>query len=338
MSSFYTEVLKSPLRPRALRELSDFAARQGIAFEPGDCTVCVRTSEGALAATGTLRGRVLQCVAVDAALRGEGLTARVMTALHECAFARGERHLFLFTKPGNEGMFREFGFYPVSHTSAMLLMENRRGGAAAFAASLEHGPQGGVHGAVVANCNPFTNGHRRLVEYAAGACDTLHLFILSEEGSEVPAAARFALAQQGVRDLENVIVHPTSDYLVSSVTFPTYFLKDSASPDAEAGKLDLAVFCDYFVPELCITRRFVGAEPLCRVTAAYNALMRELLPPRGVQVTEIPRLACGGEVVSASRVRRLWKQKRWDDIAPLVPESTLRFLRSCPVDEKKDPL
>ena len=326
MSDFSTECYEGTLPPRLEGRVRDFLSAQGLRYEPGDFTAVVRDTDGAVAATGSLAGRVLKCIAVDERLRGEGLTAPVMTALRSRAFAQGLRRLFLFTKPQNQGMFRDFGFYPISHTSDMLLMENTRNGISDFVASLDRGSQGGVHGAVVANCNPFTLGHRYLIERAAASCDVLHLFILSEDKSAVPADVRFALVRQGVSDLKNVLVHPTSDYLISSVTFPTYFLKDEQKAGEAAGRLDLTIFCDYFVPALSITCRFVGQEPFCPVTAAYNRLMHEMLPPRGVQVTEIPRLEKEGCAVSASRVRALWKEQKWDELRPLVPDATFRYL------------
>lgn len=326
MSDFSTECYEGALPPRLEGRVRDFLSAQGLRYEPGDFTAVVRDTDGSVVATGSLAGRVLKCIAVDERLRGEGLTAPVMTALRSRAFAQGLRRLFLFTKPQNQGMFRDFGFYPISHTSDMLLMENTRNGISDFVASLDRGPQGGVHGAVVANCNPFTLGHRYLIERAAASCDVLHLFILSEDKSAVPADVRFALVRQGVSDLKNVLVHPTSDYLISSVTFPTYFLKDEQKAGEAAGRLDLTIFCDYFVPALSITRRFVGQEPFCPVTAAYNRLMHEMLPLRGVQVTEIPRLEKEGCAVSASRVRALWKEQKWDELRPLVPDATFRYL------------
>ena len=39
---------------------------------------------------------------------------------------------------------------------------------------------------IVMNANPFTRGHQYLAEKAAAACDTLHLFIVSEDASLVP--------------------------------------------------------------------------------------------------------------------------------------------------------
>ena len=65
------------------------------------------------------------------------------------------------------------------------------------------------------------------------------------------------------------------------------------------------------------------------MTRAYNQALQEVLPSYGVKVVEIPRLAEGSEPISASRVRELLRQGAgWEQVAPLVPESTLRYLRS----------
>ena len=57
-------------------------------------------------------------------------------------------------------------------------MENVRDGIGRYVRSLQHPKDnGGVIGAAVMNCNPFTNGHRYLVETAASQCELLHLFV-----------------------------------------------------------------------------------------------------------------------------------------------------------------
>lgn len=44
-------------------------------------------------------------------------------------------------------------------------------------------------------------------------------------------------------------------------------------------------------------------------------------------MVEIPRKATSGEAISASRVRKLLKERAWEKIAELVPETTLNFLQ-----------
>ncbi|MFQ9472499.1 MAG: hypothetical protein ACLR0P_04575 [Oscillospiraceae bacterium] len=59
------------------------------------------------------------------------------------------------------------------------------------------------------NANPFTLGHRHLVERAARENDVVHLFVLSEEAGPIPSAVRRELVEQGVRDLPSVFCHAT---------------------------------------------------------------------------------------------------------------------------------
>ncbi|MBR5390777.1 MAG: [Clostridia bacterium] len=317
----------APLRPWRQTRLRDFLARQGLDYDERiEYTVNLLEDEE-IVASGSLSGNIFKCIAVDPARQGEGLTATVITELRKEAFRRGIRHLFLYTKPKNRMMFSDLDFYPVAETVDTLLMENTRNGARDFAASLETRPCAGTVGAVVANFNPFTLGHRYLMEQAAAACELLHVFILSEDKSLIPAAHRLALARAGTADLENVIVHPTGDYLISAATFPTYFIQDKARAADIRCDLDLEIFCSYFAPALGITRRFVGTEPLSPVTEAYNRRMMVFLPPRGIQVTQFSRREQNGAPISASRVRALLAERDWPAIARLVPETTLSYLR-----------
>ena len=317
-----------PLRSRRLEKLKVFLAKAGLDYDEG-ISYTVNLLEGDdIAATGSLDGNICKCIAVDPAHQGENLTATVITALRQEAFRRGIRHLFLYTKPKNLRMFEGLGFYKVAETPDTLLMENVRDGVKSFVASLEKPPCGGVIGCVVANCNPFTLGHRYLIETAAKQCDLVHLFILSEDKSRFSADVRMELAKQGVADLKNVVVHPTGDYLISSATFPSYFIKDKDRVPEIRCRLDLEVFCSWFVPPLGITRRFVGSEPLSPVTDIYNQQMMTFLPPRGVEVVRIERREQSGAPISASRVRALLDEGRVDETASLVPPTTFAYLKA----------
>ena len=122
-------------------------------------------------------------------------------------------------------------------------------------------------GSIVMNANPFTNGHRYLVETASRQCDQLHVFVLSADASEFPADVRLDLVTKGCEDLYNVYVHGSSDYLISHATFPDYFLKDKASGSEKAVELDLKIFGKYYQKTFGITHRFVGEEPFSKITA-----------------------------------------------------------------------
>lgn len=309
------------------RELwQDFLRR--MALEPDENverTVLV-WEDGQLIATGSRQLNILKCIAVDPARQGEGLTATVLTALRQDAFSAGHSHLFLYTKPKNRWMFESLFFYPVAQTADVLLMENRKNGVGEFLQTLPKADGQGVVGAAVMNCNPFTRGHRYLLEKAAGECDKLYVFVLSEDRSEFSAADRLEMVRRGTADLANVTVLPTGPYLISSATFPTYFLKEREKATEVQCALDIQVFAHHYGPYFGINRRYVGTEPLSPMTARYNEALKALLPQEGIAVHEIPRLEAEGEAVSASRVRKLLAEGKQGLLSSLLPQTTLDYL------------
>ena len=289
------------------------------------------TEDGEIQATGSRAGNILKYFAVAPECRGEGLTAKVLTELQKDAFLQGMSHLFLYTKPKNRSTFEGLRFSPVAETADVLLMENRARGVEEFLKRFPRAvePGTGEIGAIVMNADPFTLGHRYLVETAAGRCKHLYVFVLSENRGRVPAADRLELVRRGTADLDNVTVYETGDYLISSATFPDYFLKKSTDGTAAQCELDCRVFAEHFAKHFGITRRFAGSEPESAVTESYNRQMERCLPELGIGFTEIPRLmAADGRPVSAGRVRNAWEQGRGEDYVNLVPETTYTYLKT----------
>jgi len=278
-------------------------------------------------ATGSRLGNLLKCIAVDSAYQGQDLTATVLTHLRQDALQAGHRHLFLYTKPKNKHLFSSLFFYPIAQTDSVLLMENKPNGIGEFLDTLPAQPVSGTVGAAVMNCNPFTLGHRYLIETAAKDCDWLYTFVLSEDRSYFKTEDRMAMVKAGTADIPNVTVLPTGPYLISSATFPTYFLKDQAVIQTAQCELDTAVFAKYYAPRFGITRRYVGSEPLCEVTNQYNKTMQRLLPGLGIELIETPRKETGGTPISASAVRALLKEKKIEQLRELVPDSTYCYLQ-----------
>lgn len=311
------------LRGKKKQLWKDFLARVGLkADENIDSTVLI-WEDDTLAATGSRKGNLLKCIAVDDAFQGQGLTATVLTQLRQDAFAEGHNHLFLYTKPKNLLQFQSLFFYPVAQTEQVLLMENKPQGIARFLDSLTPEKADGRIGALVMNCNPFTLGHRYVIETAARECDHVYVFVLSEEQPPFPAADRLQLVKEGTADLKNVTVFPTGPYLISAATFPTYFLKDrDAAVTAQCG-LDIAVFSRYYIAKFGITHRYVGTEPTSVLTNAYNQAMKAKLP---IPVVEIPRLETGSQPISASTVRSLLGTGQQETIRNLVPATTFDYL------------
>lgn len=279
-----------------------------------------------LAATGSRQGNLLKYLAVDPEYQGEGLLASVLTQLRQEAFRQGHRHLFLYTKPENEALFRSLFFYPIAKTDKVLLMEDKKDSIQAFLSSLPEAQPEGIIGAAVMNCDPFTLGHQYLIETAAKECDRLYVFVLSEDGGRFSPADRLKMVKRGTAHLPNVTVFPTGPYLISAATFPTYFLKDREHADIVQCQLDIEIFTRYFAPRLNISRRYVGTEPISPMTARYNAALHEILPVRGIALRQIPRLEQNGTPISASAVRAALDSQNRDILKALVPKTTFDYI------------
>lgn len=183
------------------------------------------------------------------------------------------------------------------------------------------------NGAIIMNCNPFTNGHRYLIEYATKKVDKLFVFVLEEDKSYFRFRDRFDLVKKGTSDLKNVIILPSKEFMISAYTFPEYFMKDYVKTREIDVTKDLIIFSEKIAPALNIKIRFAGEEPIDHVTAIYNNNMKSILPQYGIEFCEIPRLKIDGEgVVSASKVRKFLEEKNWKVLRQYVPETTFEYL------------
>jgi [citrate (pro-3S)-lyase] ligase len=308
-----------------------FVEAQGLAFEPDfDDLVGVFggvTGGGQLAGVGARRGDVLKMIAVAPSRQGSYVVGAIVTQLASRAFAAGHSSLFVFTSPVHASSFEALGFELLASHGRTALLESGRGLARWLDAHRELVREGS-NGAVVVNCNPFTLGHRHLVEEAARRVDTLYVLVVREDRSAFPFDVRLRLVREGTGDLPNVRVLDTGRYAVSAITFPDYFLKSTEDVARVQMELDVTLFARRIAPFLGVRRRFFGSEPYCETTRRYNETMHRLLPALGVEAVELPRVGVGGEPISASCVRARLREGRLEGIEELVPLTTAAFLRS----------
>lgn len=327
-----------PFTGQELEQLKRFLGEMDLEYDEGiEYSVCIQDDDYNIIATGSVEGNVLKCIAISPACQGQGLSGTIISQLLQYQFEQGRSHILMYTKPKNQAMFEDLGFHTIIKTQDVLFMENRFHGFERFVDQLkketpkearkEQLADGTVIGAIVANCNPFTLGHRYLIEQALAQCHWLHLFVLSDERTYFTASERFEMVKAGVADLDRVILHKSSQYIISAATFPTYFMKEKVHAKKANCRLDLELFASRIAPELGITKRFVGTEPGCLVTDCYNDTMKELLPQAGIQVVEIQRKEVDGAVISASAVREALKSCHgMEAVRAMVPESTYRYL------------
>ena len=307
-------------------ELKAFLERNGLRWEGSPDRCLAMKDEEGIFATCALCGNVVKYVCVDASIRAAGLSTKLVSNMIEDAFLSGKTHLFLFTASDKAHSFEEIAFRKIAEYKSVALLECGMNNINAYAESLKKYKSDGVNGAIVMNANPFTLGHRYLIEQAAKQVDRLHIFMVKEDKSAFPAGVRFQLVSQGVKDLENVVVHRGSEYILSHATFPSYFIKDASEISALQAGLDVQVFARYIAPALNIKMRFAGSEPFDPATNAYNAKMKEILEPLRIRVIETDRLTDGECAISASRVRKYLADGKTKAAYALLTETTRAFL------------
>lgn len=336
-----SEYTISQIRPTDKRSLSQIDAllnQEGIKRDSNLDYICAMYDENyQVIATGSCFANTLRCFAVSSTHQGEGLLNQIITHLMDIQYGRGNLHLFLYTKINSAKFFRDLGFFEIARVDdTLVFMENRRNGFETYLSDLAKTKKEGLSAALVMNANPFTLGHQYLVEKAASECDTLHLFIVSEDASLVPFSVRKKLVLAGTSHLPNVICHNSGPYIISNATFPSYFLKDEESVIRGHAQLDLAVFTR-IAKALSVTRRYVGEEPHSQVTGIYNQIMADQLPLAGITCIVVPRKEAMDRPISASTARRLLQERNFEALKELVPSSTFDYFQSqeaAPVIER----
>ena len=316
----FAELLSGFREARALIEQS------GLSFEDGFDEMFGIYENEVLVATGARAGYVLKMLAVDSAWQGGPLLGEIINSLMSRGRAAGHESFFIYTKPDYATTFAALNFRLLASQGKVVLLEYGQG-LANWLQTYQPLLRPGRNAAVVMNCNPFTLGHRSLVEYAHNNCDEVIIFAVQEDRSIFPFSDRFSLIKQGVRDMKGVEVISGGDFIISNATFPTYFIKGTDELAAQT-KLDATVFATRIAPALNITVRFVGEEPTDKTTMAYNNAMREVFAANGIELKEIPREQKGNQIVSASTVRKALAEDDWETVYRMVPKTTLIYLKS----------
>lgn len=312
----------NPATPRQRQRIEAFLKRNGLRIDDMNYYAAALDDDGEMIAGGGLKDDVIKCVAVDDAHKGEAIANTLVSHLISHANQEGYSCIKLFTKPKNRQLFESLSFRLLAEAPEAILMETGIGGISNTVKALKKTKEDGERGVVVMNCNPFTLGHRYLIEQAAKQVERLYVMVVREDCSLFAYTERKAMVEQGVADIENVTVIDGSDYAISRATFPTYFLKRLDDAADTQMLLDLDLFRRHIAPALGATVRFVGTEPTDQLTRRYNQLMHEAL----TDVREIERLTKDGNAVSASRVRKAMEQGDMNTIRQLVPPTTLPYI------------
>jgi [citrate (pro-3S)-lyase] ligase len=339
-TDFRQEVLDLD-NPYDVSLVRNFLAPLGFDYEREEVeyTLIVYNLKGDIIGTGSHMGRILKYVAVAPAFRDTTAFALIVTSLTEKLLSV-YKNTYVFTRPCNAIYFKGLGFRQIASAEPLfcvlefgfVTINNYQ----EYLQSVKKQVVTDEVAAIVVNCNPFTNGHKCLIEKAAAENELVYLFVVEEDKSAFPFKVRWGLIEKGIAHLPNVVMVKGGDYIVSGTIFPSYFLKNEKIDDImrKQAELDVEIFGAYIVPMLGIKKRYVGTENYCQTTAAYNAAMKRILPGYGVKVVEMTRktsvnLNDGSFCyISASLVREAIKNDALESILDFLPESTRDFLRS----------
>ena len=351
----------NPATPRQRQRIEAFLKRNALRIDDMNYYAAVLDDDDEMIAGGGLKDDVIKCVAVDDAHKGEAIANTLVSHLILHANQEGYGCIKLFTKPKNRQLFESLSFRLLAEAPEAILMETGIGGISNTVDALKKIKEESKKykeynkeckedckecrentsylttspphhltttmqptGCIVMNCNPFTLGHRYLVESASQMVEHLFVIVVREDRSAFSYQERKAMVTAGTADLKNVTVCDGSEYAISNTTFPTYFLKRLSDATDTQILLDLDLFRRHIAPALGAEVRFVGTEPTDELTRRYNELMMESLGKD--HVVQIPRLENGGVVVSASRVRRAMDSNSLKETAQLVPPTTLPYI------------
>jgi [citrate (pro-3S)-lyase] ligase len=293
-------------------------------------------ADGKIVGTVSRLDHLIECLAVDPSYQGENLSGLLVGTLlgrmREC----GIFHYLVFTKTVYAPVFESLNFRRLAATPVVCILEGGSDSLSDALGDLKHrirskwpGNDPADTAAIVVNCNPITLGHFGLIETAASRHERLLVFVVEEDLSLFSYTERFSLVYLALAPLENVLVLPSTKYVVSNLTFPSYFLKTMDEREEEHARLDAILFRDYFMKELDISKRYLGTES-DPFMIKYNAILQNALGP---QVEIIQRFEKDGVTISASIVRRLILENRIEEALDFVPPATRGLLKKLAEDK-----
>ena len=284
-------------------QVEAFLRENGLRMEELDHYYACTSPDGSILAGAGIKADIIKCVAVAPSARSEGFMLPLLSRVVSDAAAKGVLNLKVFTKPENREIFESIGFKVLASAPKAVLMENGRGLEKYCEYLLcQRQPSARKCGVIVMNANPFTLGHKYLIDKALEQVDHLFVIPVKEDASAFPYSERLAMIRSANASPAHadarITVLEGSDYCISAATFPTYFLKDLSDAAETQMRLDIDLFERHIMPALGATVRFVGSEPLD------------------------PRL----EAISASRARAAIEAGDYAAAAALCPVTTHPYL------------
>jgi len=182
-------------------------------------------------------------------------------------------------------------------------------------------------GLVCAVMNPFTLGHKYLLEYASKNVDILYLITCNSNNFYFKSKDRYEMMKLGIKDIPNIKLLEMNDVYANEIMFSDYVFKDIQSIKHISFRNMNTITINVICKILGITRRFFGEEPNNEVARSYMEQFKK--DSNDSIICEIiPRKEIEGNTVSATYIRDLYKSNSYKEIKKYVPEKVYNYLLS----------
>lgn len=308
----------------------DFLAKQDLVLDKDIDLTLYLEENGNIVGTISKYKYIIKCVAIDPNYQGEALTGLLVNKIVE---KMSEENIFsyqVFTKLRYSAIFESLGFKVIASSTDSVMLEkgvDNINKTIQDMRSLIKNNLGEINefsnvACVVMNANPFTLGHQYLIEEMRKNHDYVLIFLVSEDRSVFSYEEREAMTFLCTSRYDNVLIIPSSKYMVSSLTFPSYFIHDLEERTENAAELDATIFKVYFMRKLFIKKRYVGSETKDYMIL-YNDVLKDILKD---DLVIVDRCSINNNVVSAETVRSLLEQGSLDEALLYVPNEEKTIL------------
>lgn len=184
--------------------------------------------------------------------------------------------------------------------------------------------------ALVFNANPFTIGHRYLSEIASKRSSAVIVFVIQGKpesggkgnhentGIEYPFEKRLLMAQESLKDLQNVLVLPSGPYIISRDDFPKDYLREEMANATAHAALDSMVFTKVCT-DLGIKLAFAGDEPRDELSEIHLNALRSECAKSSIVLRVAERKRLGDRYISSALVRQAISDGDKETVKALVP-------------------
>ena len=225
--------IKEAILDIELSMVKDFLASFDLRYESDIDKTLYIEEDGKIIASISKAKDIIKCLAILPSYQSENLSSILISKIIEKMHEENIHSYMVFTKAMYENTFINLGFRKLVSTSNTVMLE---GGLETIDEAINkmkikiNAEYGNINqdisvGSVVMNANPVTLGHQHLIEKSVLENDLTLVFVVQEDNQEFDFQSRYSLVYLTCKKYENVVVLPASKYIVSKLTFPTYFLK-----------------------------------------------------------------------------------------------------------------